>query len=267
MLCIWVRSRNCDCLVTWSCYRLIARPGNKTVTVSWPDPYDNDRILTHSWNLYLKAETCKKITHQPPTHRQPIVNQSPTNHRPSQINRQPVVTQSPTGRRLVANFHGQFWSTSRQLVGDLSPTDCQLICEWKMTVLVAQRLHWYQMFFGRKAVADRSQHMCDLGLNDHITTEFSRVVSMAPAVLSIDILQWPITSQWLCQQSPSKSLCHTSSFWRRFVTYTIFIIDKVKKKTTICLFRTRGTIVKWYKNRCRQTQMGNMQKVQYTWII
>ena len=36
---IWVRSRNCGCLVTWFCYQLIAKPGNKTATVSWPDPY------------------------------------------------------------------------------------------------------------------------------------------------------------------------------------------------------------------------------------
>ena len=36
---IWVRSRNCGCLFTWFCYQLIAKPGNKTATVSWPDPY------------------------------------------------------------------------------------------------------------------------------------------------------------------------------------------------------------------------------------
>ena len=36
---IWVRSWNCSCLVTWFCYQLIAKPGNKTATVSWPDPY------------------------------------------------------------------------------------------------------------------------------------------------------------------------------------------------------------------------------------
>ena len=35
--CIWVRSWNCCCLVTWFCYQLIAKPGNKTATVSWPD--------------------------------------------------------------------------------------------------------------------------------------------------------------------------------------------------------------------------------------
>ena len=36
---IWVRSRNCSYLVTWFCYQLIAKPGNKTATVPWPDPY------------------------------------------------------------------------------------------------------------------------------------------------------------------------------------------------------------------------------------
>ena len=39
---IWVRSRNCGCLVTWFCYQLIAKPGNKTATVSWPGPYKGD---------------------------------------------------------------------------------------------------------------------------------------------------------------------------------------------------------------------------------
>ena len=36
---IWVRSWNCGCLVTWFCYLLIAKPGNKTAIVPWPDPY------------------------------------------------------------------------------------------------------------------------------------------------------------------------------------------------------------------------------------
>ena len=36
---IWVRSWNCGCLVTWFCYQLIAKPGNKTAAVLWPDPY------------------------------------------------------------------------------------------------------------------------------------------------------------------------------------------------------------------------------------
>ena len=38
---IWVRSRNCGCCVTWFCYQLITKPGNKTATVSWPDPYSD----------------------------------------------------------------------------------------------------------------------------------------------------------------------------------------------------------------------------------
>ena len=45
---IWVRSRSCGCLVTWFCYQLIAKPGNKTATVSWPDPIwtRNDLFLS-----------------------------------------------------------------------------------------------------------------------------------------------------------------------------------------------------------------------------
>ena len=35
----WVRSRNFGCLVTWFCYQLIAKPGNKTAAVPWPDLY------------------------------------------------------------------------------------------------------------------------------------------------------------------------------------------------------------------------------------
>ena len=29
----------CGCLFTWFCYQLIAKPGNKTAAVSWPDLY------------------------------------------------------------------------------------------------------------------------------------------------------------------------------------------------------------------------------------
>ena len=38
-LSIWIRSRNCSCLVTWFGYQLIAKPGNKTAIVPWPNPY------------------------------------------------------------------------------------------------------------------------------------------------------------------------------------------------------------------------------------
>ena len=37
MIC--VRSQNCDCPIAWFCYQLIAKPGDKTATVPWPDPY------------------------------------------------------------------------------------------------------------------------------------------------------------------------------------------------------------------------------------
>ena len=36
---IWVRSQRFSCLVTWFCYQLIAKPGNKRVAPSWPEPY------------------------------------------------------------------------------------------------------------------------------------------------------------------------------------------------------------------------------------
>ena len=55
---IWVRSRNCGCLVTCFCYQLIAKPGNKTAAVSWPDPYDTQ----HSTPLInsLVPERCRR---------------------------------------------------------------------------------------------------------------------------------------------------------------------------------------------------------------
>ena len=44
---IWVRSRNCGCLVTWFCYQLIAKPGNKTAAALWPGThFTNDFSIT-----------------------------------------------------------------------------------------------------------------------------------------------------------------------------------------------------------------------------
>ena len=56
---IWVRSRNCGCLVTWFCYQLIAKPGNKTAAVSWPDPY----LFFHNWAsvIQLSFRSCGKM--------------------------------------------------------------------------------------------------------------------------------------------------------------------------------------------------------------
>ena len=56
---IWLRSRNCGCLVTWFSYQLIAKPGNKTAAVSWPHPYsytpavDNGVSLTNNYHEWL----------------------------------------------------------------------------------------------------------------------------------------------------------------------------------------------------------------------
>ena len=52
---IRVRSRNCGCLVTWFCYQLIAKPGNKTAAVSWPHPYDVTvpYLLTVDWLIII----------------------------------------------------------------------------------------------------------------------------------------------------------------------------------------------------------------------
>ena len=54
MYYIWDRSRNYDCLVTWFCYKLIAIPDNKRVTVSWPDPYavTRKRRLLHVSSIF-----------------------------------------------------------------------------------------------------------------------------------------------------------------------------------------------------------------------
>ena len=48
----WVRPRRCGYLVTWFCYQLIAKPGNKTATVPWPDPY----IEKTQWVTYRSPE-------------------------------------------------------------------------------------------------------------------------------------------------------------------------------------------------------------------
>ena len=37
-ICIWFGYSTCSCLVTWFCYQLIAKPGNKTAALPWPDP-------------------------------------------------------------------------------------------------------------------------------------------------------------------------------------------------------------------------------------
>ena len=56
---LWVTSRICGCLVTWFCYQVIAKPGNKTATVSWSDQADPYQFyvflaLTHRYMVLCK---------------------------------------------------------------------------------------------------------------------------------------------------------------------------------------------------------------------
>ena len=68
VFCIWVRSQNCACLVTWFCYQLIAKPGNKAATVPWPDPYSTfyNTFVYGTWLCVSGAighsKTCVGIT-------------------------------------------------------------------------------------------------------------------------------------------------------------------------------------------------------------
>ena len=53
MIGISVMSRKYDCLVTWFCYHLIAKPGNKAAAPSWPDPYATGMSFTYCQRFYL----------------------------------------------------------------------------------------------------------------------------------------------------------------------------------------------------------------------
>ena len=64
-------------------------------------------------------------------------------------------------------------------------------------------------------------------LNDHIITEISRVVTMAPAVPSADSLRWPVTSQWPSLFAISDhtklilGLCNINEWWRCQRSHTL----------------------------------------------
>ena len=54
------------------------------------------------------------------------------------------------------------------------------------------------------------------------------------------LVAWGLSGMW--DQSPSKCLCHHSSFWRRFVTYAIFWLTKFSRKHFVSLSNhTYGT--------------------------
>ena len=54
-VCTCVRSRNCGCVVTWFCYQLIAKPGNKTAAVPWPDTYFFECTLWNETNFIITS--------------------------------------------------------------------------------------------------------------------------------------------------------------------------------------------------------------------
>ena len=55
---MWVRSQRCGCLVTWFCYQLIAKPGNKTVSPPWPEPYILQHIVQPPGNMVGGVHKC-----------------------------------------------------------------------------------------------------------------------------------------------------------------------------------------------------------------
>ena len=56
-LCTWVRSWKCGCLVTWFCYQMIAKPGNKTAVSLWPFVAKPMLKLGHEWLITSTTST------------------------------------------------------------------------------------------------------------------------------------------------------------------------------------------------------------------
>ena len=57
---LWVRSRRWACLVTWFCYHLIAKPGDKTGKPSFPDPYIRLSSYVGLW-VFVKYQTIIRL--------------------------------------------------------------------------------------------------------------------------------------------------------------------------------------------------------------
>ena len=60
---IWIRSRRCGCLVTWFCYQMIAKPGNKTAAPSWPDPCNHYKIK-HNKTFWITFNGIIMMSHE-----------------------------------------------------------------------------------------------------------------------------------------------------------------------------------------------------------
>ena len=118
-------------------------------------------MITPTMQIVWSIVSRQPIADLSPTSRQPVADQSQPISNQLLINRPPVADRSPTGRRCLGI-----------VVADQSPIDLQ---PKKMQFLIAQWLHWLQLFFSRKAVADRLQYMCDRGLTERLWPGDGRV--------------------------------------------------------------------------------------------
>ena len=60
----WVRSQRCACLVTWFCYQMIAKPGNKTAAYLWPGPDAEETVhFCHIHNPLCTHDNQQQETH------------------------------------------------------------------------------------------------------------------------------------------------------------------------------------------------------------
>ena len=117
----------------------------------------------YSW-LHLHSKLFVTVANSPPTCRRPVANQLPTNPNPFPISWQSIADLSPTGRRFLGIVVAD---QSRIALQPKNADFLQSKTNAQDTVanqfLIAQWLHWLQLFFSRKAVADRLQYMCDRG--------------------------------------------------------------------------------------------------------
>ena len=61
---ILVGLQKCSCLVTWFCYQMIAKPGNKTAALSWPNPYMIQSYYQWLWVMFSWADNIIQNTCQ-----------------------------------------------------------------------------------------------------------------------------------------------------------------------------------------------------------
>ena len=92
-------------------------------------------------------------------------------------------------------------------------------------------------------------------LNGHIITEFSCVVTMAPAVHNADILRWTVTPHWHRQDDCNcgvfaisehtkkfLGLCNINEWGRRHRSHTLAHLDAISCVTWLIYWSHRGRI-------------------------